>query len=40
MRDTDKKIIDYEKIRKDQMRNLDSLIDNIDSKLLDEEGLK
>lgn len=40
MRDTDKKIVDYEKLRKDQMKNLDSLYENIDSKLFDEEGLK
>lgn len=40
MRDTDKKIVDYEKLRKDQMKNLDSLYENIDSKLFDEDGLK
>ncbi|CDW86401.1 protein kinase domain containing protein [Stylonychia lemnae] len=39
-KDSDKKLVDYDKIRQEQMKKLDSLYDNIDQKLMDEDGLK
>lgn len=40
MRPTDQKIVDYEKLRKEQLKNFDYLYDNIDQNLLDQEALK
>lgn len=39
MRETDHKVIDYERLRKEQLKNLDSLYDNLDGKLLDQSYL-
>ena len=40
MRDTDKKQVDYEKVRNMLGKNLDDFLDNIDTKLLDENAMK
>lgn len=40
MRETDNKLIDYEKLRNDQLKNFDKLYDNINTKMHDEDGLR